>query len=130
MDTHDNGSSFTRRAQLTVLAAIGALGATAALTSNAPIVASDSYPRTVKIEYGDLNLSTRKGKEALSQRIRQAVDLVCTEPSPRVLAMWSEYRKCMQNATDSAWSQIHWPERPLMEAARTATPTPSPTPTP
>ncbi len=124
MDVDNEGSSFTRRAQLSVLVAMGALGATAALTSNAPIVSSDGPARTVKVEYGDLNLSTLKGKQVLSQRIRQAVDLVCTEPNPRALAMWSEYRKCMQNATDSAWSQIHWPEKPLMEAARTPPPAP------
>ena len=122
MDAHENSSSLTRRAQLTVLAAMGALGAAAALTSNAPIVSSDGYPRTVRIEYGDLNLSTQKGRDVLSQRIHQAVNLVCTEPSPRVLAMWSEYRKCTQNATDSAWSQIHWPDKPLMEAARSVPP--------
>jgi UrcA family protein len=103
---------------------MGALGATVALTSNAPIVSSDSDPRIVKIEYGDLNLSTPKGKQVLSLRIRQAVDLVCAEPDLRELALWQQYRKCMQNATDSAWSQIHWPQKRLMEAARTAPPAP------
>jgi UrcA family protein len=94
-------------------------GATAALTSNAPIMSSATNPRTVRIEYGDLNLATQKGKDVLSQRIRQAVNIVCAEPepSPRVLDMWSEYRRCMQNATDSAWSQIRWPPGQVKEAA-------------
>jgi len=119
MDVRKQGPRFTRRAQLTVLATIGVLGATVALTSNAPIVSSDTNPRTVKIEYGDLNLATQKGKAVLSQRIRQAVDIVCAEPepNPRVLPMWSEYRRCMQNATDSAWSQIRWPLGQVKEAA-------------
>ena len=119
MKVHNPGLRFTRRAQLTVLATIGVLGATAALTSNAPIVSSDTNPRTVRIEYGDLNLATQKGKAVLSQRIRQAVDIVCAEPepNPRVLEMWSEYRRCMQNATDSAWSQIRWPPGQVKEAA-------------
>ncbi|MEA3180649.1 MAG: hypothetical protein QOI59_4172 [Gammaproteobacteria bacterium] len=124
MDVHNDGSGFMRRTLVSVLAAMGVLGATAALTSNAPIVSSDGEPRTVRIEYGDLNLSTQKGKEVLSQRIRQAVDLVCFQPNSRALQMWSEYRKCMQNATDSAWSQIRWPEKPLMEAAGTVRSTP------
>jgi UrcA family protein len=121
MNVHDQGPRFTRRVQLTVLATIGALGATAALTSNAPIVSSNTNPRTVKIEYGDLNLATQKGKDTLSQRIHQAVNIVCAEPepSPRVLERWSEYRRCMQNATDSAWSQIRWPQSRVTEAAVT-----------
>src|ERR1700733_5702797 len=104
MNVHNQGPRFTRRAQLTVLATIGALGATAALTSNAPIVSSNTNPRTVKIEYGDLDLATQRGKDVLSQRIRQAVDIVCAEPepSPRALETWAQYRKCMQNATDRA----------------------------
>jgi UrcA family protein len=115
---------FRQHAPATVLAVLGVLGATAALTSNAPIMASEGEPRMVRVQYGDLNLATQKGKEALSQRIRQAVDLVCFQPDPRALQMWSEYRKCMQNATDSAWSQIRWPEKPIMEAAGTTRPTP------
>jgi UrcA family protein len=119
MKVHNPGPRFARRAQLTVLATIGVLGATAALTSNAPIMSSATNPRTVRIEYGDLNLATQKGKDVLSQRIRQAVNIVCAEPepSPRVLDMWSEYRRCMQNATDSAWSQIRWPPGQVKEAA-------------
>lgn len=121
MYVSNQGPRFTRRAQLTVLATIGALGATVALTSNAPIVRSDTNPRTVKIEYGDLDLATLRGKDVLSQRIRQAVDLICAEPepNPRAVEMWSEYRRCMQNATDSAWSQIRWPQGELKEAAAT-----------
>jgi UrcA family protein len=126
MNVHDQGPRFTRRVQLTVLATIGALGATAALTSNAPIVSSNTNPRTVKIEYGDLNLATQRGKDVLSQRIRQAVDIVCAEPepNPRVLERWAEYRRCMQNATDSAWSQIRWPQGRVTEAAVTPLPIP------
>jgi UrcA family protein len=123
MNVHNQGPRFTRRAQLTVLATIGALGATAALTSNAPIVSSNTNPRTVKIEYGDLDLATQRGKDVLSQRIRQAVDIVCAEPepNPRVLETSAQYRKCMQNATDSAWSQIRWPQSRVTEAAVTPT---------
>jgi UrcA family protein len=123
MNVHNQGPRFTRRAQLTVLATIGALGATAALTSNAPIMSSNTNPRTVKIEYGDLDLATQRGKDVLSQRIRQAVDIVCAEPepNPRVLETWAQYRKCMQNATDSAWSQIRWPQNRVTEAAVTPT---------
>jgi UrcA family protein len=101
---------YAQRVLAALLATTGAAGATVALTSNAPIVSSDGQARTVKVQYGDLNLSTPKGKEVLSQRIHQAVDLVCFQPDPRALQQWSQYRKCMQTVTDSAWSQIRWPD--------------------
>src|ERR1700742_671694 len=101
---------YAQRVLAALLATTGAMGATVALTSNAPIVSSDGQARTVKVQYGDLNLSTPKGKEVLSQRIHQAVDLVCFQPDPRALQQWSQYRKCMQTGTDSAWSQILWPD--------------------
>jgi UrcA family protein len=102
---------YAQRVLSALLATTGAMGATVALTSNAPIVSSeDGQARTVKVQYGDLNLSTPRGKEVLSQRIHQAVDLVCYRPDPRALQLWSQYRSCMQTATDSAWSQIRWPD--------------------
>ena len=101
---------YAQRVLAALLATTGAMGATVALTSNAPIVRSDGQTRTVKVQYGDLNLSTPKGKEVLSQRIHQAVDLVCFQPDARAQQQWSEYRRCMQTTTDSAWSQIRWPD--------------------
>jgi UrcA family protein len=101
---------YSQRVLSGLLGVMGAFGATVALTSNAPIVESDGQARTVKVQYGDLNLSSLKGQQALSERIHHAVDLVCFQPEPRALQMWSEYRKCMESATASAWSQIRWPE--------------------
>lgn len=105
---------YTQQVLSSLLATMGALGATVALTSNSPIVSSGGPARTVKVQYGDLNLASQKGKDVLSQRIHQAVDLVCYQPDPRPLHTWTEYRKCMQIATDSAWSQIRWPESTVM----------------
>jgi UrcA family protein len=105
---------YSGRVLSSLLATLGVLGATVAFTSNTPVVSHDGT-RSVKVQYGDLNLSTRKGHEALSQRIHRAVDLVCYQPDPHALQMWMEYRKCMQNATDSAWSQIHWPDAAVMD---------------
>ena len=103
---------YEQRVLAGLLATTGALGATVALTSNAPIVQSDGQVRSVKVQYGDLNLSSQKGQEALSQRIHKAVDLVCYEPETRTtLRLWSDYRKCVQDATSSAWSQVRWSEQ-------------------
>jgi UrcA family protein len=110
MDDRNEGSpQLTRRAQLALLFAVGAWGAGVALASNAPIVSSANEPRTVRVEYGDLNLASKEGRDGLARRIHQAADIVCSQPEGRILAMWSEYRKCMLNATDSAWSQIKTP---------------------
>lgn len=101
---------YAQRVLSALLAAAGALGATVAVTANAPIVSSEGPARTVKIQYGDLNLSTSRGQQVLSQRIHTAVDLVCFQPDPRVLQQWAQYRHCMQTAMDSAWSQVRWPD--------------------
>jgi UrcA family protein len=101
---------YAQRFLSALLATTGALGATVAVTSNAPIISTEGQARTVRVQYGDLNLSSTQGQRVLSQRIHQAVDLVCFQPDPRALQQWSEYRKCMENATYSAWSQIRWPE--------------------
>jgi UrcA family protein len=117
---------YSQRVLTALLATTGALGATVALTSNAPIVSSDGQARTVKVQYGDLNLSTPKGKEVLSQRIHQAVDLVCFQPEPRALQQWSQYRRCMLTATDSAWSQIRWPDTRVTVRNESVPPPPPP----
>jgi UrcA family protein len=110
MDDRNEGSpQLTRRVQLALLFAVGALGAGVALPSSAPIVSSANEPRTVKVQYGDLNLASKEGRDVLARRIHQAADIVCNQPEGRIPAMWSEYRKCMRNATDSAWSQIKTP---------------------
>ena len=111
MDRSNDAPPLTRRFQLAMLAAVGALGAGVALTSNAPtIVSTANEPRTVKIEYGDLNLTSSQGKEVLTRRIHQAAEIVCSDADGRVLSVWVEFHKCMQNATDSAWSQIRMPQ--------------------
>ena len=67
-------------------------------------------------------------KEVLSQRIHQAVDLVCFQPEPRALQLWSQYRRCMQAATDSAWSQIRWPDTRVTVRNESVPPPPPPVP--
>ena len=117
---------YAQRVLSALLATTGAMGATVALTSNAPIVTSAGQARTVKVQYGDLNLSTPKGKAVLSQRIHQAVDLVCFQPDPRALQQWSQYRSCIQTATDSAWSQIRWPDTRVTVRNESVPPPPPP----
>jgi len=99
---------YAQRVLSALLATTGALGATVAVTSNAPIISTEGQVRTVRVQYGDLNLSSTQGQKALSQRIHQAVDLVCFQPDPRALQQWSQYRECMEVATYSAWSQVRW----------------------
>ena len=103
---------YAPRVLSALLVTTGSLGATVAVTSNAPIISTEGQARTVRVQYGDLDLGSAQGQKTLSQRIHQAVDLVCFQSDPRALQQWSEYRKCMENATYSAWSQIRGPEMP------------------
>jgi len=67
-------------------------------------------PRTVKVGYSDLNLTTRQGKSALMQRIHRAADSVCGAPGARDLRLAASYRNCVTSATNGALSQVKWPQ--------------------
>ena len=81
----------------------------AAFNVSAHAVALDD-PRTVKVGYEDLNLTTQRGKEALIRRIQRAADSVCGSPDARSLVMAASYRNCVTNATHGALSQVRWPQ--------------------
>ena len=98
---------YAPRVLSALLVTTGTLGATVAVTSNAPIISTQGHA-TVRVQYGDLNLASAQGQKTLSQRIHQAVDMVCFQPDQRALKLWSEYRQCMQDATNSAWAQVRW----------------------
>jgi UrcA family protein len=67
-------------------------------------------PRTVKVGYDDLNLTSQRGKDVLIRRIQRAADLVCGAPDARSLVMAASYRNCVTNATNGALSQVRWPQ--------------------
>jgi UrcA family protein len=81
----------------------------ATFNAGAHAVALDDT-QTVKVGYGDLNLTTRQGKQALVRRIQRAADLVCGAPDALDLTREASYRNCVTNATNGALSQVKWPQ--------------------
>jgi UrcA family protein len=110
MNAYRQQSRMRRPLQLLMLVAMGSVAAAAAAAADARIGDSGDDVVSVKVEYGDLNLTTQKGKDALERRIRHAADLVCGSPDARSLVMSAEYRACMTSATNTAWSQVKWPQ--------------------
>lgn len=110
MNVHSKESRLARPLQLAMLVAMGCVGAAVAAAASAGIVNSGGDRVSMKVAYGDLNLATRQGKDVLKRRIRHAADVVCGEPDARGLVNSAEYRNCITDATNSAWSQVKWPQ--------------------
>jgi UrcA family protein len=109
MNAYSKESRLARPLQLAMLVAMGCVGVAVAAAASASIDDSGDDRVSVKVGYGDLNLATRQGKDILKRRIRHAADVVCGEPDARELVMSAEYRNCITNATNRAWSQVRWP---------------------
>jgi UrcA family protein len=75
----------------------------AALTATAPLTAlASGQPLTENVHYGDLNLATPAGIEALDRRLDRAVKRVCGDASPRSLSDVRQVGKCR----DETWQSI------------------------
>ena len=83
----------------------------AAIPSSA--IASDEPP-TEKVRYGDLNLATEEGVEALDRRLDRAVKRVCGEAHTRDLITQRAIRECER----TTWHDIR-PEREFAIAQAT-----------
>lgn len=68
---------------------------------------SGDQPPTITVRFGDLNLDTRTGVEALFRRIKIAAAEVCQKYGPRGTYLPSvAHRSCMKNAVSGAVSDI------------------------
>jgi len=68
--------------------------ALAALTATLPSSAIAGEPQTEKVPYGDLNLATEAGIQALDRRLDRAVERVCGESQIRNLAANRQVERC------------------------------------
>jgi UrcA family protein len=84
-------------------------GGAMALVAHNPssAVAAESAPQ-VTVRYDDLNLSSEAGIKALTQRIRYAAKIVCSELGTREIQDVTEHDKCVRDATDSALTRVNW----------------------
>jgi UrcA family protein len=84
-------------AGLALIPAVG-LGAGPAMAQNA-----DTQVRTMALHYGDLDLSTAKGRSALDARLRRTAAQVCgSETGMRSLPEAEAFRACYNEALKQA----------------------------
>jgi len=68
----------------------------------APAVAQD----TVAVHYGDLDLTTTTGAQALGERLEAGVKAVCDRPDIRDLKLMLAWEQCKDTAMTSANEQL------------------------
>ena len=69
----------------------------------APVAAQDAQ---VAITYGDLDLSTTAGAQALSERLEAGVKAACDRPDIRDLKSMAAWEQCKDAAMTSANEQL------------------------
>ena len=69
----------------------------------APVAAQDAQ---VAITYGDLDLSTTAGAQALGERLEAGVRAVCDRPDIRDLRSMAAWEQCKDAAMTSANEQL------------------------
>lgn len=89
------------------LACLAVLGA-AALASADSVSAAQSAERSVTIGYGDLDLSTRSGADALYARLSGAARLVCGDAG-RTLTEQRAWEACYTQALGDAVARVDSP---------------------
>jgi UrcA family protein len=65
--------------------------------------------RTTTVRYGDLNLDSQAGADALMSRIERAVKKVCAVEGVARFAMSREVKQCQRTATEKAVAQVNAP---------------------
>jgi UrcA family protein len=102
-------SSVTHRFGKTVTAlALGMTTALIALTAQAGEPSGASQVQdSVVVHYGDLNLATTAGAQALYGRISTAAERACGgEPSVREMRQYRDFRTCVDSSVERAVKKI------------------------
>jgi UrcA family protein len=85
------------------------LASAASFTSAAPLEKFDAAP-SVKVHFGDLDLTKPAGVDTLYRRIQQAARMVCRDSaSPYEIGRARVFRKCYDTAIDTAVSDVSAP---------------------
>lgn len=89
---------------LVAFASAAALICTATPLQAQPV--ADDTP-TVRVGYGDLDLSRATGRALLEQRVRKAIDQVCpARPLPSELKRFKTYRACRAESWSGVQPQL------------------------
>ncbi len=76
-------------------------------------------PPTVRVPYGDLNLSSDAGRQALLQRLASAAHRLCDEPGTRELPRVIRADACFRETLDNAVVAVHNERLSTLYHART-----------
>ena len=82
----------------------------AAALAASPLVAAataDEAPRSVTVQYGDLNLATDAGTRSLLSRLSAAAHQVCDDHGTRELGRLARAEGCFREALSSAVLAVH-----------------------
>jgi UrcA family protein len=71
---------------------------------------NDYAPRTLAVNVQDLDLASARGQDVLRRRIKWAAEIVCGGPDARDLRMQTEFRTCVDSATNGALAQVESPQ--------------------
>jgi UrcA family protein len=88
---------------MTKLAIASAVSVALSSIAAAPAAAQDT---TVTVRYGDLDLDTTAGAQALGQRLEAGVKAVCERPDIRDLKSMVAWGQCKEAAMTSANEQL------------------------
>ena len=80
--------------------------ALAALSVAAFTAPASAETRSVAVVVADLDLTTRSGMEELEGRIRGAVARICGRTQTRKVADGLDQKRCVEEATASAWTEV------------------------
>jgi len=86
------------------IALAAAVAASLSCLAAAPAAAD---PVSVSVAYGDLDVATPAGAQALAQRFEAGVDTACARPDIRDVKAMTEFAACKSAAVSSATHQLN-----------------------
>lgn len=95
---------FERTYTMNKFALTAAVAATVSLFG---IVPASAQAETVTVAYGDLDLSTTAGTEALVKRVELGAETACQRPDIRNVKAMAEFEGCKTSAVSSAVGQLN-----------------------
>jgi len=106
-------ASLAPRATLPLLAAAGFLG-----IALQPVTAQADEPRSVTVQYGDLNIARPEGAARLYERLLQAARQVCEPVDARSLAHVAQSRRCVRDTLAAAVARVSQPQLTAYHVAK------------
>jgi UrcA family protein len=101
-----NTAVKTQLNSMTSMLAAGLFALICAASSGAAMAAEPSQPLTKIVHYGDLNLDSEQGAQALYARLRGAARQVCSPLESAEMSRQRLWKNCFNNALANAVGQV------------------------